>query len=754
MLRKLFGKRKRKGIGTPRNSTEEVDAAEVPMSFEELLATSPGRRPLLCPVCEKIFEGELEVSVLGVLVPRHHDLNSLKDSVKAGCYICNTIVTKLARSYPQPFKGDPPFTTSYYVGNNSTSVVSLGISLLLDAGAFGASAWLHLQFHLQPSKGKFNDSYRSPTLVASNYKLAQNTSSAACWDLVLQWLRNCTENHHEHCVNPNPEYLPKRVIDVGAAEEDELYLCTDVSRGGNKARYMTLSHRWGSAKIPTLSSANMSEMQRGFKLSSLPRTFREAIIITRRLGIRYLWIDSLCILQDSELDWQEEAATMKDVYGNSYCNIAAAGARNSDEGLFVDRDALSLQPCPVALTWKGETRMNYGLAEAHLQNDLETEPLNKRAWFYQERLLAPRVLYFASEQIYWECMELFACEIFPEGMDSSKKENFREIRQVYDKQKLSSEVSLSNEDPSNGNLFKIKSSIRDGSEGSFISQNTSDKPYMRAQWCYRWECVVKDYSWCDMTRESDKLVALSGIAKFFKDKYEQKYLAGLWREDLVLELLWTVRYPSQISTRPSSRRPETYRAPSWSWASIDGKIFWHDERKNEEIPLIRIVDVYTLPVTTDETGQVTGGRLTVVGDLVKCQIRAKDGRCVIYLSLEESKFQVWVKALGVPLTWKTLFKQEIFCYEDVTQDFSQTFSEYCLLPVLRFTRGIARARRGLILKRTSDAGHYVRRGLFYSDDCVVRTYGMDLVYEASKRQDLFSSPDFYADPEQRILHIL
>ena len=758
MSGELLGKRKRKGIDVQKNSTEEADAgAEVFMSFEELLARSPGRLSLLCPVCEKIFEGDVVVSDSlseNNLVPHHHNANSLKDSVKAGCYICTTTATRFASDSPELFEQDPPCKTSYSLQISSKEHVCLFIHL--NAGSDNLRSAMF--FSLCPIWGRFNDLHGSPTLVATKYRLTQNTSSAACWDLVLQWLRNCTENHHENCVNPNPEYLPKRVIDVGGAEEAELYLCTDVSRGGNKARYMTLSHCWGSAKIPTLISTNIHEMQCGFKLSSLPRTFREAILITRRLGIRYLWVDSLCILQDSELDWQEEAATMKDVYGNSYCNIAAAGARNSNEGLFIEREELSLQLCHVRLTWNSENlppnpqrikqKMHYTLQEAHTEVDLDEEPLNKRAWFFQERLLAPRVLYFASEQIFWECERLLACETRPEGRESTKKRNFREIQHVYDKQKPSSEVVLLKEDSSKGNPpITNRLLIKDK---RLSSQKTAGKAHSLGEsWCSQWLKLVNDYSKCDMTRGSDKLVALSGIAKIFKDTYEQEYLAGLWREDLVYELLWRLENSFQMITRPVSRRPETYRAPSWSWASTDGEIYWRCNR-NQGISLVEIVDVYTLPVTTDETGQVAGGRLTIVGDLVKCKVRLEYGGCQIYLSLEESKFQEWVKELGVPLVWKPHFEADTLCFEDVKEDFSQTFSEYYLLPVYRSTDD-HRAIEGLILKRTSDAGYYVRRGVFHSQK---RAYGVDLVYEASKRPDLFSSPDCYADSEKRILHIL
>src|SRR5271154_7113046 len=182
---------------------------------------------------------------------------------------------------------------------------------------------------------------------------------------------------------------------------------------------MALSHCWGGTSTATLTMKTMTTFLDSIPLRTLPRTFRDAIDIARRLSSPYLWIDSLCIIQDSEDDWRHESAMMGEVYRNSWCTIAAARASNSNMGCYVDRNPVPLRICKLPgnlfSTDPGEKIYVYRY-ELDCWDDINHAPLNSRAWVLQERILSPRVLHYGSEQIFWECQTHSATESYPLGL--------------------------------------------------------------------------------------------------------------------------------------------------------------------------------------------------------------------------------------------------------------------------------------------------------------------------------------------------
>ena len=143
--------------------------------------------------------------------------------------------------------------------------------------------------------------------------------------------------------------------------------------------------------------------------------------MTRNLHLRYLWIDSLCILQDNEQDWNREWSRMQTVYTNSICNIAATGAVDSSDGCFFTRDPSTILPCTQVGAWDGLPLQRYLITDVFTwEANVSNAPLLKRAWIVQERILAPRILHFGTHQIFWECNELAACESLPNGLRGPK----------------------------------------------------------------------------------------------------------------------------------------------------------------------------------------------------------------------------------------------------------------------------------------------------------------------------------------------
>lgn len=323
--------------------------------------------------------------------------------------------------------------------------------------------------------------------------------------------------------------------------------------------------------MPTLREENLSSMTQDIPLASLTPTFVHAIRAAHRLGLDYLWIDSLCIIQDSAPDWARESVTMCDIYNGSALNLAAAASASGAGGCFRARDPARVRPCGIRVLVGAEGRGCWeprwdGAWEAQV----EEAPLYARAWVQQERLLAPRTLNFGETQLFWECNNLAAWESNPEGHASGLL-----------KKKLHLEMF-------GGKL---------------------------------WPEIVKKYCATSLTFQSDKLVALSGIAKYLHGLYPtpyDEYHAGMWRRDMERQMFWTagVRDASGIGPLRGTlrQRPEGNTAPTWSWASTEGPVYMRDLGQMGRVRMaFRVVDVSVKPRGDDVFGQVEGGKMTVAG---------------------------------------------------------------------------------------------------------------------------------------------
>lgn len=196
---------------------------------------------------------------------------------------------------------------------------------------------------------------------------------------------------------------------------------TDNTRG---EQYTTLSYCWGGSQRLKLASSNVADLERGFPLEDLPKTIREAVQVTREMGVRYLWVDSICIMQDSVEDWESEAVRMSDVYGSSYCTIMATDGRDSDAGLFRPRADSVVRPTWYEVWYEGQASPTVFMKEMPLEAEgemsfytrrLDDAPAAKRAWIFQEHVLSRRLIHFTHDQLMWECQSTVTCESFPEG---------------------------------------------------------------------------------------------------------------------------------------------------------------------------------------------------------------------------------------------------------------------------------------------------------------------------------------------------
>jgi hypothetical protein len=360
---------------------------------------------------------------------------------------------------------------------------------------------------------------------------SKHTSDEVCFKQIQKWLQTCTLQHTmcQQTTSPSEtSYMPARLISVH--EEPHLVVIASETLRSRCIRYATLSHRWTQATTAKLLRSNISEFSQKIHTTCLTPVFRDAISTARRLGLQYIWIDALCIVQDDPEDWAKEAAAMNLVYKHAYCNLGASAAvkkevcgtrmvalnaRGDSEdtlsGLFTSRSASKHDMVHLTVTRREHSRAYYGFHE-DLRPTLAHDRLMGRGWIFQERLLSPRSIYF-GEQLTWECSELLANESFPEGLIENMSWSSRWIDEMP--QRLPKMLHERSED------------YRTYGDGVRINE------------LYRtWLALVAKYSTCELTYRGDTLPAVSGLAKSFQFKLQDEYLAGIWRKDIIRGLLW------------------------------------------------------------------------------------------------------------------------------------------------------------------------------------------------------------------------
>ncbi|KAL8660775.1 MAG: hypothetical protein Q9202_006242 [Teloschistes flavicans] len=391
---------------------------------------------------------------------------------------------------------------------------------------------------------------------------AGSTGSPFSQNLVKMWLARCLENadaEHIECNKIDEHWLPTRLLDVNYTFENRILRLT--SRAENPElfesdkRYITLSHcwgKWGSEALPILTSSNKVERRHhGIDEKEVPLTFRDAVEVARWFQVRWLWIDSFCIIQDSHQDWQHESSLMRKVYKCGLLNIAASTAIDARGGLFKPRLTHALRP--LQLYMPGLDEMFYmTIDERNMFGWMETDPLSQRAWVFQERHLARRILYFTETEIFWECCAkapYFASETFTRGAP---------VKAFNGLSKLQSESVLSQINPSVKEVHGL------------------------------WEDICQMYSEKHLTQHRDKLIALLGLAKEIQGVLpNDEYIAGMWLSAMPGSLLWDI--PAEYGPKPIARLNDV--APSWSWASIDGPLEKDFRYNNAEEKCVSVVDI-------------------------------------------------------------------------------------------------------------------------------------------------------------------
>ncbi|KIM94575.1 hypothetical protein OIDMADRAFT_172352 [Oidiodendron maius Zn] len=347
--------------------------------------------------------------------------------------------------------------------------------------------------------------------------------------MVKEILGEC-DNTHITCpiriLSQSPEEkprLPTRLIFVGSTEERAIRLHEGTDQA---AQYLALSHRWGGGVEAETTKSNYESHLREISLAQLSQTVQDAVEFTRLLGFQYLSVDSLCIIQDDDDDWLREANAIGAIYENASCTLAATDGMDGSFSLLsgnlnAGSGELLKLPCDPDDKSKGHLHLRKPFKNWPHALTIYHAPLNTRAWVLQERILSPRIIHFASDMIYIQC-----------DLD---------IMGV------------------NGWL---------GVDGIWVCFGRVD---------VLWSELVSQYSRCNLTRPSDKLIALSGLAQSVRVRTGIVYSFGLWlgveNELIPKHLTWMPAGGRSVS------RSSVLRAPSWSWAALDGEIeFWDGQK--------------------------------------------------------------------------------------------------------------------------------------------------------------------------------
>lgn len=399
--------------------------------------------------------------------------------------------------------------------------------------------------------------------------------------------------------------MPERLLYVGTSEDP---ITKVVEIHDQNAPYVALSYCWGAGSRLTLTKDTLSDLQNSIPWDIVPKTIQDAIALTRQIQISYIWVDALCVLQDSKQDWQRESVKMKDIYKNARLVFSTDRAANTDTGFLASRrkgghivriptshpesgripemmvvpdihkQQHDADPYDRAHRWFLSSGEGFGTEDEFVAHN----PVFGRGWCLQEQILATRTIHFTDSEMIWECFEDSSCEC-----DGINEYNRRGC--------MRSELSVTVPEPE-PELWK---------RTWFNLSNMRGSPSLLREW---WGCM-EQYSSRKLGFETDILPAISGLAKDFPEDVVGEYFAGQWSNEFPFGLLW------RPDENVAHRRPAKYTAPSWSWASVVGTIT-RPPSIYDPVALARVTHPMTWPVGSDSYGQIRDASLMLIAPVV------------------------------------------------------------------------------------------------------------------------------------------
>jgi hypothetical protein len=322
--------------------------------------------------------------------------------------------------------------------------------------------------------------------------------------------------------------------------------------------------------------------------------------ITRALGCQYIWIDSLCIIQEDEVDFNIQTSKMGSIYEMAFLVIAADVAENTEAGFLTERGNASHR---IDVPWEGSRSEDLEIfSEEDLPSDVSyhdgfysvgdagqagrrSNPVFSRAWCLQERLLATRIVHYTKWEMIWECRSRTTCECGRLDVNDPDRDQPILLQCYFDRAKSSEGAPAHSE---SGAMF--------------------------------WRSTVQRFSKCKITRPRDRLPAISGLARQIQLEKLGSYCAGLWEQELPVDLLWRRDEGSKHDRNFHSRYDE-YIAPTWSWVSLNGPVTHPSLPKRNMEAVAKVLNVSCEHSGRDEFGALVSGSITLEAPALLCSDR-------------------------------------------------------------------------------------------------------------------------------------
>jgi hypothetical protein len=348
-----------------------------------------------------------------------------------------------------------------------------------------------------------------------------------------------------------------------------------------RGKYIALSYCWGISSSRILLTSNLADLKQEIPSDMMPACFKDAVLIAKRLNIPYLWVDTMCIVQNDRVDWEIESSKMAEVYRNAAFVIAASSSSNLHESFLVSKDEYYnpvtldcvITDGEASTTFKARRKATVGI-HASFPRSGPQDPLTLRAWAFQERELATRCISFHKAEIQWQCQGLEICQC-------------QEMLQAPTR--CTSRLPTKKADDAEAVLWR------------------------------EWHLLVEEFSSRELTYPEDKLSALSGLAKHFSDMTTSVYAAGMWKDHLLFDISW------QRQSRRPLQLPVEDIAPSFSWASLSVPVDYQPARESypgRRICHTRLLSLDCPSIGRNPFGQVLGGSISITGPIMFAELHS------------------------------------------------------------------------------------------------------------------------------------
>ncbi|UKZ54068.1 hypothetical protein TrVGV298_007873 [Trichoderma virens] len=495
---------------------------------------------LSCEVCTRMFSHASLESLNSHDGFWHRNRADCEAAANAGCGMCKLILFIVCEEHDEDWANEQRLIFR----NNRVPRTLLTASNDDPIGIYGLQAAIESE----PTKSiatiqVFARRGNPIADIVHQRPLYRNVGSNRVFAQARALIQECmnSKNPHKHCQYSRDTVLPLRVLDVGKPDDRHPTVKLVVNDTDTRAQYLALSYCWGkpldsAAKPLHLQRDNLKQLVDGIKLESLQQSIRDAVSATRKLGFRYLWVDALCIIQDCDEDKRTEISRMASIYKNASVTIAASTSENAAHGFLAHKIQSYCPDYEVHMRMANKALGTVYLSAGPYEPD---HPLDKRGWTLQEFMLSSRMLIFSDYELLWQCKEVDLRSVSTRGLEYLQP------------------------------LESLPWTVFDNGAEPYFGNLEYDKLYL-------WKTIVQQYTDRQLTNSEDKLRAVMGITSELETLWRDTSIYGLWKKWFIDLLAWH---------KPDIEREESRhlkRAPSWSWASLDGVIRYEGSVSTED----------------------------------------------------------------------------------------------------------------------------------------------------------------------------